>query len=83
MADDHGEAAAAKMGSRVKVMRIIHTIHVVADLCACRTRYPDLLGGSIFAEGYFEAEDRDMALLYVADHMIEPMAQLRFYKRNS
>jgi len=31
-------------------------------------------GGLIFAEGYFEAEDRDMALLYVTDHMIEPMA---------
>ena len=74
MADDHGEAAAAKMGSRVKVMRIIHTIHMVADLSACRTRYLDLLGGLIFAEGYFEAEDRDMALLYVGNHMIEPMA---------
>ena len=36
--------------------------------------YLDLLGGLIFAEGYFEAEDRDMALLYVANHMIEPMA---------
>ena len=74
MADDHGEAAAAKTGSRVKVMRIVHTIHMTADLGACRARYLDLLGGLIFAEGYFEAEDRDMALLYVANHMIEPMA---------
>ena len=62
------------MGSRVKVMRIIHTIHVVADISACRSRYLDLLGGLIFAEGYFEAEDRDMTLLYVGNHMIEPMA---------
>jgi catechol 2,3-dioxygenase-like lactoylglutathione lyase family enzyme len=74
MADDLGEAAAAKMGSRVKVMRIVHTIHMTADLGACRARYLDLLGGLIFAEGYFEAEDRDMALLYVVNHMVEPMA---------
>lgn len=60
--------------SRVKVRRIIHTIHAVADIAACRAQYLDVLGGLIFAEGYFEAEDRDMALLYVADHMIEPMA---------
>jgi catechol 2,3-dioxygenase-like lactoylglutathione lyase family enzyme len=60
--------------TRVKVRRIIHTIHAVADLAACRAQYLDLLGGLIFAEGYFEAEDRDMALLYVADHMLEPMA---------
>jgi catechol 2,3-dioxygenase-like lactoylglutathione lyase family enzyme len=60
--------------SRVKVRRIIHTIHAVADIAACRAQYLDVLGGLIFAEGYFEAEDRDMALLYVADHMLEPMA---------
>ena len=60
--------------SRVKVRRIIHTIHAVADIAACRAQYMDVLGGLIFAEGYFEAEDRDMALLYVADHMIEPMS---------
>jgi catechol 2,3-dioxygenase-like lactoylglutathione lyase family enzyme len=59
---------------RVKVRRIIHTIHAVADIAACRAQYMDVLGGLIFAEGYFEAEDRDMALLYVADHMLEPMA---------
>jgi catechol 2,3-dioxygenase-like lactoylglutathione lyase family enzyme len=46
----------------------------VADIAACRAQYMDVLGGLIFAEGYFEAEDRDMALLYVADHMLEPMA---------
>ena len=60
--------------SRVKVRRIIHTIHAVTDIATCRAQYLDLLGGLIFAEGYFEAEDRDMALLYVADHMLEPMA---------
>jgi hypothetical protein len=30
MAHDHGEATAAKMGSRVKVMRIVHAIHMTA-----------------------------------------------------
>jgi catechol 2,3-dioxygenase-like lactoylglutathione lyase family enzyme len=65
---------AAAVDSRVKVGRVIHTIHAVAELAACRARYLDILGGLIFAEGYFEAEDRDMALLYVADHMLEPMA---------
>ena len=66
--------AEAAPDSRVKVRRIVHTIHAVADIAACRARYLDMLGGLIFAEGYFEAEDRDMALLYVADHMVEPMA---------
>jgi catechol 2,3-dioxygenase-like lactoylglutathione lyase family enzyme len=60
--------------SRVKVRRVIHTIHAAADIAACRAQYMDVLGGLIFAEGYFEAEDRDMALLYVSDHMIEPMS---------
>ena len=63
-----------KADTRVKVNRVIHTIHMVEDLAECRARYLDVLGGLIFAEGYFEAEDRDMALLYVADTMIEPMA---------
>jgi catechol 2,3-dioxygenase-like lactoylglutathione lyase family enzyme len=60
--------------SRVEVLRVVHTIHAVADLGACRAQYLDVLGGLIFAEGYFEGEDRDMALLYVANHMVEPMA---------
>ncbi len=60
--------------ARIRIRRVIHTIHAVADLAACRAKYLDILGGLIFAEGYFEAEDRDMALLYVADYMIEPMA---------
>jgi hypothetical protein len=57
-----------------RVKRIVHTIHAVEDIDACRMRYQDLLGGLVFAEGYFEPEDRDMALLYVTDHMVEPMA---------
>lgn len=60
--------------SRLSIKRIIHTIHAVSDIAACRAKYLDLLGGLLFAEGYFEAEDRDMALLYVTDHMIEPMS---------
>ena len=59
---------------RVRVSRIIHTIHATTDLYGCRLRYQDALGGLVFAENYFEAEDRDCALLYVTDHMIEPMA---------
>ncbi len=67
-------AAEEATDARVKIRRVIHTIHAVTDLAACRAKYLDILGGLIFAEGYFEAEDRDMALLYVANHMIEPMA---------
>jgi len=60
--------------SRVKVSRIIHTIHATTDIYACRLLYQDALGGLVFAENYFPAEDRDCALLYVANHMIEPMS---------
>src|ERR1700761_5002573 len=67
-------SAQTSHNARIAVRRIVHAIHVVPDLSACRARYLDLLGGLIFAEGYFEAEDRDMALLYVADFMMEPMA---------
>jgi catechol 2,3-dioxygenase-like lactoylglutathione lyase family enzyme len=58
----------------IKVSRIIHTIHAVEDIRASREKYLDIMGGLIFAENYFEAEDRDAALLYVTDHMVEPMA---------
>jgi catechol 2,3-dioxygenase-like lactoylglutathione lyase family enzyme len=68
------KAAEEATDTRVKIRRVIHTIHAVADVAACRAKYLDVLGGLIFAEGYFEAEDRDMALLYVANYMIEPMA---------
>lgn len=67
-------AGATTNGVRVKVSRIIHTIHATHDLYKCRLLYQDALGGLVFAENYFPAEDRDCALLYVANHMVEPMA---------
>ena len=60
--------------SRVKVSRIIHTIHATTDIYKLRLLYQDALGGLVFAENYFPAEDRDCALMYVANHMVEPMA---------
>jgi catechol 2,3-dioxygenase-like lactoylglutathione lyase family enzyme len=60
--------------SRVRVSRIIHTIHATTDIYGCRLLYQDALGGLVFAENYFPAEDRDAALLYVTNHMVEPMA---------
>ncbi len=59
---------------RIKVARVIHTIHATTDIYGCRLLYQDALGGLVFAENYFPAEDRDAALLYVANHMVEPMA---------
>ncbi len=59
---------------RIHVPRIIHTIHATTDIYACRLLYQDALGGLVFAENYFPAEDRDCALLYVTNHMVEPMA---------
>jgi 4-hydroxyphenylpyruvate dioxygenase-like putative hemolysin len=58
----------------IHVPRIIHTIHATTDIYGMRLRYQDALGGLVFAENYFPAEDRDCALLYVANHMVEPMA---------
>ena len=60
--------------SRIAVSRIIHTIHATTDIYGCRLLYQDALGGLVFAENYFPAEDRDAALLYVTNHMVEPMA---------
>ena len=59
---------------RIPVSRVIHTIHATTDITACRLLYQDALGGLVFAENYFPAEDRDAALLYVTNHMVEPMA---------
>jgi catechol 2,3-dioxygenase-like lactoylglutathione lyase family enzyme len=59
---------------KIAVQRIVHTIHATTDIYACRLLYQDALGGLVFAENYFPAEDRDCALLYVANHMVEPMA---------
>ncbi len=60
--------------TRIRVPRIIHTIHTTTDIRECRLLYQDALGGLVFAENYFPAEDRDAALLYVTNHMVEPMA---------
>jgi catechol 2,3-dioxygenase-like lactoylglutathione lyase family enzyme len=65
---------AYSMTSRIPAERIIHTIHGVRDMNAARMQYQDVLGGLVFSEGYEPNADRDMALLYVTDHMIEPMA---------
>lgn len=58
----------------VKATRVIHTIHAVREMEASRHQYQDVLGGLVFSEGYEPTADRDMALLYVTDHMVEPMA---------
>jgi 4-hydroxyphenylpyruvate dioxygenase-like putative hemolysin len=58
----------------VKVSRIIHTIHAVEDIDAARHLYQDSFGAVVFSEGYEPFADRDMALAYVTNHMIEPMA---------
>lgn len=58
----------------IKARRIIHTIHAVAEIDPARHQYQDVLGGLAFSEGYEPSADRDMALLYVTDHMVEPMA---------
>jgi catechol 2,3-dioxygenase-like lactoylglutathione lyase family enzyme len=63
-----------RMTNPIHVPRIIHTIHSTTDIYGMRLRYQDALGGLVFAENYFPAEDRDCALLYVANHMVEPMA---------
>jgi catechol 2,3-dioxygenase-like lactoylglutathione lyase family enzyme len=60
--------------TRIAISRVIHTIHATTDIYKCRTLYQDVLGGLVFAENYFLAEDRDAALLYVTNHMVEPMA---------
>ncbi len=60
--------------SPIPVARVIHTIHATTDIHGLRLLYQDALGGLVFAENYFPAEDRDCALLYVANHMVEPMA---------
>ena len=61
-------------GNRIPVSRVVHTIHATTDIYGCRLRYQDALGGLVFAENYFPPEDRDCALLYVTNHMVEPMA---------
>ena len=37
---------------RVKISRIIHTIHATHDIYGCRLLYQDALGGLVFADRY-------------------------------
>jgi hypothetical protein len=55
-------------------LRYLHTIHAAPECSRLRGIYTDVFGGITFHEGYYEPEDRDAALLYVADHMIEVMS---------
>lgn len=66
------------MIGKIAIQRVLHTIHAVRDVHAARKLYQDVFGAIAFAERYHAGEDRDMALLYVANHMIEPMAPRRF-----
>jgi hypothetical protein len=54
--------------------RYLHTIHAAPECERLRHIYTGVFGGIVFSENYFAPEDRDAALLYVADHMIEIMA---------
>jgi len=54
--------------------RYLHTIHAAPECERLRHIYTDVFGGITFSEGYYAPEDRDAALLYVADHMIEVMS---------
>ena len=55
-------------------LRYLHTIHAVPECERMRQIYTDVFGGITFHEGYFAPQDRDAALQYVADHMIEVMS---------
>ncbi len=54
--------------------RYLHTIHAAPECDRLRQIYTHVFGGITFHESYFAPQDRDAALLYVADHMIEVMA---------
>jgi hypothetical protein len=58
----------------LRAMRYLHTIHAAPHCERLRQLYCSAFGGIVFSENYYEPEDRDAALLYVADHMIEVMA---------
>jgi hypothetical protein len=55
-------------------LRYLHTIHAAPGCSRLRNIYLDVFGGITFSEGYYAPEDRDAALIYVADHMIEVMS---------
>lgn len=54
--------------------RYLHTIHCAPECERLRLIYSGVFGGITFSEGYYGPEDRDAALMYVADHMIEVMS---------
>lgn len=58
----------------VATRRMFHVTQAVRDVDAARLAYLEAFGGLTFLEGYHAGEDRDMALVYVADHMVEAMA---------
>jgi 4-hydroxyphenylpyruvate dioxygenase-like putative hemolysin len=58
----------------LRATRYLHTIHAAPSCERLRRLYCDVFGGIVFSENYYPPEDRDAALLYVADHMIEVMA---------
>ncbi len=62
------------MADRLRIKRLFHTTQAVTDVAAARIAYLEAFGGMTFLEGYHPGEDRDMALVYVADQMLEPMA---------
>ena len=55
-------------------LRYLHTIHAAPECERLRHIYTHVFGGITFHESYYPPEDRDAALLYVADHMIEVMS---------
>jgi hypothetical protein len=54
--------------------RYLHTIHAAPECDRLRQIYTHVFGGITFHESYFAPQDRDAALLYVGDHMIEVMS---------
>jgi hypothetical protein len=58
----------------LRAMRYLHTIHAAPECERLRHIYCNVFGGITFHESYYPPEDRDAALQYVADHMIEVMA---------
>jgi hypothetical protein len=61
----------------MRARRLLHTIHAAPTCERLRQLYCAVFGGIVFHENYYGPEDRDAALLYVADHMIEVMAPRR------
>lgn len=58
----------------LRALRYLHTIHAAPECDRLRAIYQNVFGGISFHDSYYPPEDRDAALLYVADHMIEVMS---------